>query len=255
MRIESLYRYPVKGLTPEPLARAALTPGRCVPWDRAFALVQGDAALNPAQPGWVPKTNFMCLLRNARIALLRTRFDDEARLLTVRGPNGEILAYDPFTADGQARFTDFFSEFLGAEARYGADGKAPSFRYFPDHSFCDHKTQVVSLIGHGSLGALETAVGEKRDKHRFRANIYIEGIAPWAEFGWIGKRLQIGETVLAVQERIDRCRATEVNPDNAERDAAPVRELRKNFGHVELGIFAEVLTGGEIHPGDAIRVL
>jgi uncharacterized protein len=255
MKIESLYRYPVKGLTPEPLARAALTPGRCVPWDRAFALAQGDAALDPARPGWVPKTNFMCLLRNAGIALLRTRFDDDARLLTVRGPNGEILADDPFTANGQARFTDFFSEFLGAEARYGADGKVPSFRYFPGHSFCDHKTQVVSLIGLGSLAALEAAVGEKRDKHRFRANIYIEEIAPWAEFGWLGKRLQIGRTTLAVQERIDRCGATTVNPDTAERDANPVKELQQNFRHIELGIFAEVLTGGEVSPGDAIRVL
>jgi hypothetical protein len=34
-----------------------------------------------------------------------------------------------------------------------------------------------------------------------------------------------------------------------------VKELQQNFGHVDLGIFAEVVTGGEIRPGDEIRVL
>jgi uncharacterized protein YcbX len=60
---------------------------------------------------------------------------------------------------------------------------------------------------------------------------------------------------MIVQERIDRCGATTVNPDTAIRDANPVKELQQNFGHVDLGIFAEVLTGGEIKPGDEIRVL
>jgi uncharacterized protein YcbX len=255
MKIESLYRYPVKGLTPEALTHAALTPGSCIQWDRAFALAQGDATLDPANPAWVSKTNFMCLLRNARIALLRTRFDDATGLLTITTPSGETLQTAPLTQEGQATLTDFFIRFLGKETRYGVNHQPPVFRYFPNHSFCDHKTQVVSLIGLGSLRALESAVGATRDKRRFRANIYIEDIAPWAEFDWLGKTIRIGETTLAVQERIDRCGATTVNPDTAERDANPVKELQQNFGHVDLGIFAEVLTGGEIRPGDAISVL
>jgi uncharacterized protein YcbX len=255
MHVESLYRYPVKGLTPESLARAALTPGRCIPWDRAFALAQGDATLDPAKPAWIPKTNFMCLVRNARIASLKTRFDDETETFYVTTPGGETLAVNPLTHQGQARLTEFFTEYLGDEARYGPDRHPPRFHHFADHSFCDHRTQVISLIGLGSLSALEQAVGEKRDKRRFRANIYIENIEPWAEFGWLGKTLAIGETTMIVQERIDRCGATAVNPDTAVRDANPVKELQQNFGHVDLGIFAEVLTGGEIKPGDEIRLL
>jgi uncharacterized protein YcbX len=145
--------------------------------------------------------------------------------------------------------------FLGPEARLGPDGQAPFFSYFENHSFCDHRTQVVSLIGLGSLGALEEAAGAPRDKRRFRANIYIDNIPPWAEFEWLGKTIAIGEVRMIVQERIDRCGATTVNPDTAERDANPVLELKRGFGHVDLGIFAEVLTGGEIRPGDQIRVL
>jgi uncharacterized protein YcbX len=256
MHIESLYRYPVKGLTPEKLAQAALTPGTCIPWDRAFALAQGDATFDPANPAWLPKTNFMCLLRNATIARLKTSFDDSTRELTILTPEGATLTASPLTPEGQATLTQFFTNYLGPEARLGPAGRPPAFFHAANHSFCDHKTQVISLIGLGSLAALESAAGAPRDKRRFRANIYIDAIAPWEEFNWLGKTIQIGSDVTAiVQERIDRCGATTVNPDTAERDANPVKELQQNFGHVDLGIFAEILSPGTIKPGDAITVL
>ena len=255
MKIESLYRYPVKGLTPEFLDSAVLTPGRCIPWDRAFALSQGDSTLNPADPTWIPKTNFMCLLRNASIALLNTRFDEMTNTLAITTPDGASLEAAPLTPEGQETLTKFFIDYLGAETRYGPAQKPPSFQHFENHSFCDHKTQVISLIGLGSLRALEAAAGAARDKRRFRANVYIEDIAPWAEFDWLGKTIAIGDAKLRVQERIDRCGATTVNPDTAIRDANPVKELQKNFGHIELGIFAEVLTPGEIRPGDELILL
>jgi uncharacterized protein YcbX len=255
MFIESLYRYPVKGLTPELLTSAPLTPGRCIPWDRAFALAQGDATLDPDHPGWISKTNFMCLLRNAGIALLKIHFDEASQTLTLTTPAGETLTASPLTPEGQARLTEFFIAYLGPETRYGPAAQKPAFRHFPDHSFCDHKTQVLSLIGLGSLRALEAAVGAPRDKRRFRANIYIEDIPAWEEFNWLGREIQIGTVRAMVQERIDRCGATTVNPDTAERDAKPVTELRENFGHIDLGIFAEVLTPGIISPGDPIQLL
>ena len=255
MRISSLYRYPVKGLTPEKLDATTLTPGACLPWDRAFALAQGDAAFNPHAPSWLPKTNFMCLLRNAGIAAIRARFDDEAELLSLTAPDGATLIASPLTPEGQVSISDFLIATLGDETRLGANGKRPHFTHAAGHSFCDHRTQVISLIGLGSLHALEQAVAAPRDERRFRANIYIGDIEPWTEFNWIGRTIAIGETRLIVQERIDRCGATTVNPDTALRDANPIKELMQNFGHVDLGIFAEVTHGGEIHNGEEIRIL
>jgi uncharacterized protein YcbX len=255
MHIESLYRYPVKSLTPELLTSAALTPGRCIPWDRAFALAQGDSAYDPKNPGWVPKTNFLALVRNAKVAALKTRFEETTGLLTITAPDGFTLAANALTPAGQTEIGDYLTAYLGDEARYGAGQQPPKFHFAPNHSFCDHRTQVISLIGLGSLRALETAAGAARDKRQFRANIYIEGIAAWEEFSWIGKTIRIGEVTAIVQERIDRCAATSVNPDTAERDANPVKELQQNFGHVDLGIFAEVLVPGIIRPGDVIQIL
>lgn len=255
MKIESLYRYPVKGLTPECLATAALAPGRCIPFDRAFALAQGDADLDTAHPAWIPKANFLCLAKNPAAARLRTRFAEATGTLTLHDPAGDDLIASPFTPEGQAALTRYLTTFLGPEARFGTDGKAPHFHHFPRHSFCDHKTQVISLIGLASLQALEGAVGAAREKLRFRANIYLAGTEPWAEFSLLGRTLAIGEVRLLVQERIDRCPATMVNPETAEKDANPVKELREHFGHIDMGVFAEVLEGGEIRPGDDIRIV
>jgi uncharacterized protein YcbX len=256
MQIESLYRYPVKGLTPEPLTQAALTPGRCIPWDRAFALSQGNSAFDITQPHWAPKSNFMCLLKNAGVAALKTRFDEATGHLHITLPNGAHFHHSTLTPEGQSALTTFFTDFLGPEARFGPENRAPEFVHVPNHSFCDHRTQVISLIGLGSLQALESAAGAARDKRRFRANIYIENIDPWAEFTWLNRKIAIGPDVIAiVQERIDRCGATTVNPDTAERDANPVLELKRHFGHIDLGIFAEILTPGTVSPGDAITLM
>jgi uncharacterized protein YcbX len=255
MKIDSLYRYPVKGLTPERLSAASLSPGNCIPFDRAFALAQGDASLDTDHPAWISKANFLCLAKNPATARLRSSFDEKRGLLHIFEPAGPEITASPFTKEGSTALTAYLTNALGDEARYGSDGQAPHFHHFPAHSFCDHKTQVISLIGLGSLAALEQAVGAPRDKLRFRANIYIEGAEPWAEFELLGKTLAIGDARMVVQERIDRCPATMVNPETAEKDANPVKELRQHFGHIDMGVFAEVICAGEIKPGDEITVL
>jgi uncharacterized protein YcbX len=56
-----------------------------------------------------------------------------------------------------------------------------------------------------------------------------------------------------VVKRIVRCAATEVNPQTAARDADPPRDLRRYFGHADLGVYAEVLEGGQVALGDALE--
>ena len=49
-QIDSIYRYPVKGLTPEPLPRAALQPGQTLLADRRYAIENGPCGFDPAEP-------------------------------------------------------------------------------------------------------------------------------------------------------------------------------------------------------------
>ncbi len=53
---------------------------------------------------------------------------------------------------------------------------------------------------------------------------------------------------------ITRCAATEVNPTTAERDLDIPAALQRNFGHNLMGIYAEVMAGGDIAIGDGLSV-
>ncbi len=250
MRIEYLYRYPVKGLSAEALDAAEVEEGGAIPWDRAFALAQGDAPFDPAHPAWLPKTHFMCQMRNARIAGLRALFDPRSGRLAITAPDGEGVTADALSVAGRAEIERFLVGFLGADAR-----GAPRFHHIPGFVFGDQRRPVVSLIGLASLRDFEAKLGARRHRRRFRANVWFSGAPAWAELDWVGREVQMGGAVLRVVKRIARCKATEVNPLTSERDADPVAELRQLYGHSNLGVHAEVIEGGRFAVGDGIELL
>jgi uncharacterized protein YcbX len=250
MRIEHLYRYPVKGLTAEALESVEVAAGETLPWDRAFALAQGDAPFDPAAPQWLQKSHFMCLMVNARAALLRASFDPASGRLGIRGPDGDGITENALTEAGRERIAAWLTAFLGPEAR-----GTPRFHHAPGHTFTDHKVKVVSMINLASLADLAHRAGAPRHPLRFRANIYFAGAPAWSELDWVGQELLAGGARLRVRKRIPRCAATEVNPETAARDAHPVAELRAAFGHHDCGIYAEVIEGGRIAVGDAVELL
>jgi hypothetical protein len=249
MRIETIYRYPVKGLTAEAMEEVALTPGATLPEDRRFALAQGDSAFDTGAPAWLPKRNFGCLMANARLALVHSAFDARTGELVLRLPGAPPVIASTRSDEGRAIIARTLTEALGDEAR-----GTPRFIEAPGHSFSDVARKVVSIIGLSSLHALEQAAGMELDPLRFRANVYVSGGRPWAEFDWIGREILLGQARLRVVKRIVRCPATEVNPLTAERDAKPPRWLRDHFDHADLGVYAEVLEGGRIAVGDALEV-
>ena len=250
MRIEYLYRYPVKGLTAEALEATEVEQGGCIPWDRAFALAQGDSGFDPAQPQWLQKQNFMCQMKNARIASLFCFLEPRSGMLAIRAPDGSSVMENALTEQGRSRIARFLTGYLGEEAR-----GTPTFHHIPGHSFCDQRGKVVSLINLASLRDYELKVGARRHRRRFRANVWFSGSAAWSERGWIGQHVQMGGAVLRVTKPVTRCAATQVNPETAERDADPLEELRRLYGHVELGVHAEVIEGGRFAVGDAIELL
>jgi hypothetical protein len=250
MRIEYLYRYPVKGLTAEALEWTEVEAGGCIPWDRAFALAQGDSGFDSAAPEWRQKANFMCLMKNARIASLFSFFDPRSGMLAIRAPDGAAVVENALTVAGRDRIGAFLTSYLGGEAR-----GTPRFHCVPGHSFCDQRQKVVSLINLASLRDYEAKVGARRHRRRFRANVWFSGAPAWTEREWVGQQIQLGGAVLRVVKPITRCAATEVNPVTAERDAVPVEELRELYGHIELGVHAEVVEGGRFAVGDSIAVL
>ena len=152
-KITGLYRYPVKGLSPEPLTKVGLGVGEMLPADRRYAIENGPSGFDPAAPAWLPKAHFLMLMRDEWLAALHTHFEDANHTLTIRH-NGEILAEgDLETAEGRAAIERFFA------AAYAGEIKGPpKVLTGPGHRFSDVARKVVSIINLGSLQAIENIV-------------------------------------------------------------------------------------------------
>lgn len=248
INIASIYRYPVKGLSPEPLQRVRLTAGAGLPQDRRFALAHGSTRFDPAAPEWMPKTNFLMLMRNERLARLKTHFDEATGVLTIQRDGKTVASGNLQEVGGRTVIEQFFAAYMDGEAR-----GTPKLVEAPGHMFSDVARKVVSIIGLASVRDLERVVRAPVDPRRFRANVYIEGGRPWEEFDWVDRELRLGGVRLRVVKRIQRCAATNVDPGTGERDLNIPLSLQQGFQHVDTGIYAEVLDGGTIAVGDEVN--
>jgi uncharacterized protein len=252
--VVAIYRYPVKGLSAEKMDRVVLAPGECLPHDRRFAIALGSTRFDPEHPEWLPKTHFIMLMRDEKLAQLRTHLDVESGVLAI-AENGRVLLRAQITAaKGCELVAEFFTNFLGDATKEPLRVVAA-----PGHAFADARRkpnattdQYVSLINRASLAALGAAMGVPIDPIRFRANIYFDGPSAWSEHDWIDSEIAIGAARLRVISPITRCAATQVNPATAERDLDIVAALEHSFDHTTMGVYAEVVAGGEIAVGDTL---
>ena len=244
MHLASLYRYPVKGLTPEPMQRVALAAGETLPFDRAWAIENGLGRFDAAHPRHLPKVNFLMLMRDERLATLRTQFDDASETLTILRDGKQVARGQLTTPLGRQLIEQFLAAYMKAELR-----GPPKIVHAQGHSFSDVAPKCVHIVNLASVRELERTLGRPVDPLRFRANLYLEGVEPWAEFGWMGKEIGIGDARLSVFARTTRCDATNVDPARGVRDMAVPAHLQRTWGHQDFGIYAKVVTGAEIAVG------
>jgi uncharacterized protein len=247
-RIDAIYRYPIKGLSPQRLEQVRLTAGETLPADRLYAIENGPSGFDPARPAYFPKQRFLMLMRNERLAALRTDYDEASHTLSIQWDGREAARSDLRSQEGRLAIEAFFRRFMPKEL-YGP----PKVLFGEGHSFSDVAKKVVSIINLASVAEVESAAGAPVNPLRFRGNLYVAGWPAWHEFGLLGRELAIGGARLKVVKRIQRCAATEVDPDTGIRDVPIPRTLMDNFGHADCGVYAEVIAGGEIVVGDTIK--
>ncbi|MBQ0822557.1 MOSC domain-containing protein [Microvirga sp. HBU67558] len=246
IRIASLQRYPVKGLSPEPLSSVSLTKGDYFPGDRLFAIENGPAGFDPENPQHQPKIKFLMLMRNESLARLKTRYLDSITTLFIEEGGREVARGDLSTREGQLAVEAFFRRFMPRDLR----GPPKVLAAPQGFRFTDSRRGFVSLINLASVRELENVVGAPVDPLRFRGNVHLEGLEPWAEFGLVGQVLTTASGArLKVTKRIERCAATNVDPDTGIRDLEIPKSLMKAYGHFDCGIYAEVLSGGTLEVG------
>jgi len=257
----ALYRYPIKGFTPESVqALTVLAEGR-IAGDRALAFRFADSGLPPT--AWSKKYGFAVLVNTPGLAQLEGTFDPATQ--RVRIAHGRrVLAEARLDANGR-------TELAAAVASY--------VQTLPDNPLSNHPERLpLELVGDGatpryqdsergeitlhsreSLAAIGDALGERQlNEVRFRSNIAIEGVSAWSEQDWVGRRIRVGAVEFDVTRPKVRCLATHANPRTGERDQPIMQTLVRAFRQKEPTFAVALITsgpGGEILVGDELRVI
>lgn len=252
--VTELHRYPVKGLSAEPLERCRLLPGEGIAHDRRFALAHGSTDFDPQAPRWLPKTNFLMLMRDEKLAQLRVRFEEESGQLTILRDGKQVVSAKAGDPVGRAMIAQFFASFMAGSLR-GAPKLVEAARHlFPGHMFSDSRSKSLSIVNLASVADLERVVRREVHPLRFRANVHVVGSEPWAEFQWVGRVVSLGGARLRITAPIARCAATNVDPETAARDLNLPLSLQRGFGHVNMGVYGEAIEAGEVARGDSLIV-
>lgn len=247
IRLAQICRHPIKSIGFEELACASLTEGRALPFDREWAVLH-DAAKVDALTAWVPKMNFLRGVAGSELMAIRARLDEPARCVTLNHPTAGEISVAPDT--DSAEIVDWLRPL------WPADRPAPArVGHVPGQAMTDVPEPFVAVLNLASNADLGARMGRDLSVHRWRGNLWLDGMAPWAEWDLVGRTLRIGGAELRIEQRITRCKATTVNPDTGTVDADTLGALQRAFGHQDFGTYALVTKSGPILCGDSVEVL
>lgn len=240
--VTEILRYPIKSHSREAVDRARLEVGGTLPWDRVWAVAH--AASDVDGSSWAPCQNFSRGAKAAGLGAITSTLDEATGAITLSHPELADLTFHPDT-EGEALIA-WSAGLMPKERAASARVVRAARRGFTDSDF-----PSITLASRVSHRAVEQRIGHPLSIHRWRANIWIDGLAPWEEFDWIGREIRLGSAVVVPRERTDRCLATHNNPDTGRRDADVLGAL-ESWGHADFTVRAEVVQAGALAVGDAV---
>ena len=260
-RVAALYRYPMKGFTPEECETLTVLDDGRIAGDRVLGIRFADSAV--ADEAWSRKTEMVALMNTPGLARLHLKFEAEARRLCLSLAS-TVLAGEVLTPEGRQRLATAVAAYALTLAknplaghperlplRVIGDGLTPRYH--------DAEAGQVTLHGRGSLHALMAALANADgNERRFRSNIALEGLDAWEELRWVGRKVRIGTVEFDVVRPKVRCLATHANPTTGERDVPMLTTLTQVFGQ-EKPTFGVAMVpshaGGHIHVGDHVTLV
>ena len=249
-RVSELFRHPIKSHGCEALTHVTLAAGKTFPWDRVWAVAHEAAKIGPDSTGWAPCANFSRAAKAPALMAIKARMEEETGLVHLSHPQLGTVCGNPDLPEDAAKMIAWAKPLM-------PEGRAQSTFIVKakDRGMTDTTYLSISINSRDTLAALSAAAGTDISPLRFRANIWVEGFAPWGEFDWVGRSIRIGTAELVVRERIGRCLATAANPDTGARDLDTLGLLKQACGAQDFGVYAEVVNGGDIRIGDGIELL
>jgi hypothetical protein len=131
--VAALYRYPVKGFTPESRESLTVVDGR-IAGDRVLGFRFSDTP--EPDDAWSRKHGMLALVNTPDITRLRLSYDEATQRLRIR-LDGELLVEDGLDAAGRARI-------CGAVANFGKD--------LPESGLKGHPERLpLRLVGGGRV--------------------------------------------------------------------------------------------------------
>ena len=249
-RLARITRFPIKAIGDEGLQKVALTAGEVLPKDRAFAVIHDAGArhldVHGEVGGWLPKAAFLRGVAGSQLQAIRGRRQVDGRLALMHPLAGKFLFSG--LSDGPA-LIDWLRPL------WPEDRPQPLKLVAAPVALTDMRQRYVSILSLSSLAALEAAEGRVFGPERWRGNFWIEGLAPWVERDWTGRRLRIGGAELIVRQRITRCHATSANTETGEVEIDMLAALKSLQGDADFGVYAEVISGADVTMGDRVEVL
>lgn len=252
MRASRLFRFPVKGFPAEEIAEAVVDSGRGIRGDRVAAFTNGS--LNVPADQWQRYSAFTVLKNYPDLQKWQVSTAPDSAI-TLTAPAGGSTTFCADDDESRAASAEFLSSHIPPQ------GSHPRGIVVAGQGMFDSRESGISLINPATveaLGATEegrAALGTgDLDPLRFRGNIFVEGLDPFAEFGLIGRIVRIGGVRLAISQAIERCPATTVNPVTTEVDVNVPRILASACGHLHCGVYGRILGSGTITAGDEIVV-
>ena len=259
--IAALYRYPVKGFTPEACNTLTVLDDGRIAGDRVLGIRFADTAA--ADEAWSRKTEMVALMNTPGLARLHLTFEAEARRLRLSLASTVIVDV-VLTEEGRQRLATAVAEYVLTLAenplaghperlplRVIGDGLTPRYH--------DAEAGQVTLHGRGSLHALTVALAHAEcSEQRFRSNIALEGLDAWEELRWVGRKVRIGTVTFDVIRPKVRCLATHANPTTGERDVPILTTLTTVFGQDKPTFGVAMVpsqAGGPIHVGDHVTLV
>jgi uncharacterized protein YcbX len=254
LKVCALYRYPVKGFTPEACESLRVLDAGRIAGDRVLGFRFADAKV--ADDEWGTKHEFVALVNTPGLARLRVAYDHAAKRLRIGDTEASL------DAEGRRRLSAALESYvlslpenpLSAHPgrlpiRLVGDGTTPRYQ--------DSAKDFVTLHGRASLAALAAATAPDVSELRFRSNIAVEGLPAWEELAWEGRSVRVGAVQFRFVRQKGRCLATHANPRTGERDLQVMQTLLRLYP-AKAPMFAVALAtvgaGGVIRVGDPVTV-
>ncbi|MCT4608476.1 MAG: MOSC domain-containing protein [Pelagimonas sp.] len=243
--LTDIWRFPIKSHGWEAILDAALTIGQGLPFDRHWAVAHDASSADGSE--WVPCSQFSRGAKAPGLSAISCELNEATRQVTLSHPDLEDLTFFP-DSEGDKLIT-WAGQFL-------PEGRAQSDRVIrgEQRGFTDADFPSITLCNWASHRAVEEKHGAPLSVHRWRGNLWIEGLAPWAEFDWIDRDIRIGSAVLRVIEPTRRCLATHNDPETGQRNANILAVLDR-FGHQDFSVQTKVVEPGTIRVNDTVELL